>query len=156
MTQQSESLATAIKAAIYLHFAETGRSPTVDEIAQRVACDTESVLSGYRRLAKQRALVIDDRALEGDGVSIRMAMPFSGVPTQHIVESEGIRYYANCGWDALGIPAALGKSARVRSRCEQTGEALDLAVGLDGPEPSDWLFHSLVPAARWWDDIVST
>ena len=31
-----------------------------------------------------------------------------------------------------------------------------LGVGLEGPEPSDWLFHCLVPAAKWWDDIVFT
>jgi hypothetical protein len=29
-------------------------------------------------------------------------------------------------------------------------------VGLNGPAPSDWLFHCLVPAAHWWDDIVFT
>jgi hypothetical protein len=44
----------------------------------------------------------------------------------------------------------------VRSRCEQSGEPLRLAVGLEGPEASTWLFHCLVPAAKWWDDIVFT
>jgi hypothetical protein len=33
---------------------------------------------------------------------------------------------------------------------------LRLNVGLDGPEQSGWLFHSLVPAAKWWDNIVFT
>ncbi len=27
---------------------------------------------------------------------------------------------------------------------------------LVGPEPSSWLFHCLVPAAKWWDDLVFT
>ncbi len=35
-------------------------------------------------------------------------------------------------------------------------EPFDLKVGMDGPEPSDWLFHSLVPAAKWWHDIIFT
>lgn len=91
-----------------------------------------------------------------DGVSIRMANPFSGVPTDHTFESAGIRYYANCAWDALGIPAALRRGGTVRSHCANSGEPLCLEVTGDGPAPCDWLFHSLVPAARWWDDIVFT
>jgi hypothetical protein len=33
---------------------------------------------------------------------------------------------------------------------------LELRVSEQGPEPSEWLFHSVVPAAKWWDDIVFT
>jgi hypothetical protein len=44
----------------------------------------------------------------------------------------------------------------VRSRCEESLEPLQLAVRPDGPEPSPWLFHCLVPAAKWWDDLVFT
>ena len=141
----------AIKLAIYHHFAETGRRPDVDQVAARAACDADTVTDTYGRLAEQRVLV-----LENDGVSIRMASPFSGVPTQHVVESGGVRYFANCAWDALGVPAALQRPGIVRSRCEQSSDPLILGVGLEGPEPSDWLFHSLVPAAKWWDDIVFT
>lgn len=91
--------------------------------------------------------------LEEDRESFRMAPPFSGVQTQHVVESEGVQYFANCSWDALGVPAALGRQAVVYSRCEGSGELLRLEVGLDGPGPREWLFHSLVPAAKWWEDI---
>lgn len=65
-------------------------------------------------------------------------------------------YVANCAWDALGIIAALHQPGRVHSRCEQSRQPLDLAVGTDGPEPSDWLFHCAVPASQWWDDLVFT
>jgi len=140
-----------VKLAVYGHFAETGRRPAPEDIARRVGSDARSVTDAYRRLRAQRVLVIED-----DGSSIRMASPFSGVPTQHVVESGGVRYFANCAWDALGVPAALHQPATVHSRCEQSGEPLHLEVGLDGPEPSDWLFHCVVPAANWWDDIVFT
>ena len=140
-----------VKLAVYRFFAETGRRPSPAEIAARVGSDVESVLAAYARLRAQRVLV-----LEPDGASIRMAPPFSGVPTQHVVESGGVSYFANCAWDALGIPAALGAPGTVRSRCEQSGTPLELAVGRDGPQPSDWLFHCLMPASRWWDDIVFT
>ena len=140
-----------VKTAVYGHFARTGSRPSAELVAERVGSDLEGVLDAYKRLRAQRLLV-----LEADGSSIRMAPPFSGVPTQHVVEAGGIRYFANCAWDALGVPAALQTPATVHSRCEQSDEPFHLDVGLDGPEPSDWLFHCLVPAAKWWDDIVFT
>lgn len=141
---------TSVKLAVYRHFAETGQRPAPQQIAHRVGSDALGVLDAYARLAAQRLLV-----LEADGASIRMASPFSGVPTHHLVEADGVRYYANCAWDALGVVAALGRDATVHSRCEQSGEPLHLLIGADGPD-SDWLFHCLVPAAHWWDDIVFT
>jgi hypothetical protein len=140
-----------IKLAVYRHFAETGQRPTPEEIASRASSDSRTVIEAYGRLRAKRILV-----LENDGSSIRMAPPFSGVPTQHVVESNGVHYFANCAWDALGVPAALGQRAIVHSRCEQSTEPLRLEVNLDGPTPSGWLFHCLVPAVKWWDDIVFT
>lgn len=140
-----------VKLAVYQHFAQTGGRPTVADVAERVGSETKSVLDSYQRLRARRMLVLED-----DGASIRMAPPFSGVPTQHIVESGGTNYYANCAWDALGVPAALQKPATVRSRCAASGEPLTLEVTIDGPPDSDWLFHCLVPAAKWWENIVFT
>jgi hypothetical protein len=140
-----------VKLAIYQHFAETGERPRLEEIASQVDAEAKKVLEAYKHLRAQRVLV-----LEEDGALIRMAPPFSGVPTQHVVESGCVRYHANCAWDALGVVAALGAPSSIHTRCEGSGESLHLEVGLDGPEPSDWIFHSLVPAAQWWDDIVFT
>jgi len=142
---------TRVKLAIYHHFAETGRRPSPDDIASSVDTDVDQVLDAYRNLRAERVLV-----LEADGASILMAPPFSGVPTQHRVEAGGVEYYANCAWDALGIPAALQSIGTIYARCEQSGELLQLEVSLDGPEASDWYFHCLVPAAQWWQDIVFT
>jgi hypothetical protein len=147
----SEDFDLDVKVAVYRHFAATGVRPSPGETAGRVGADTPAVLEAYRRLRTQRVLV-----LEADGASIRMAPPFSGVATQHVVEAEGVSYFANCAWDALGIPAALQRPATVLSRCEQSGDPLRLEIGATGPGPSDWLFHCVVPAAQWWDDIVFT
>ncbi len=140
-----------VKLAIYNFFAETGGRPAAGVIARKLGLSRAEVIDSYVRLRAQRVLV-----LEGDGQSIRMAPPFSGVETQHVVEAGGRSYYANCAWDALGIAAALHKPATVLSRCEQSGQPLRLAIQETGTEPSDWLFHCLVPAAHWWDDIVFT
>ena len=140
-----------VKVAVYQHFAEAGRAPKPGEVADRANVDVPRVLAAYQNLRGQRLLL-----LEPDGATIRMAPPFSGVPTQHHVDVGGVDYVANCAWDALGIVAALHQPDRVRSRCEQSHEPLNLAIGPDGPEPSDWIFHCAVPASRWWDDLVFT
>ena len=140
-----------VKLAIYEHFAAVGSRPSLDDIAARVGAAVPRVREIFRRLRDQRVLV-----LEADAETIRMAPPFSGIPTQHRVTTTGVSYYANCAWDALGIPAALHQPATVHSRCEQSLLPLELAVSERGPEASDWLFHCLVPASQWWDDIVFT
>jgi alkylmercury lyase-like protein len=140
-----------VKMAVYHHFAASGVRPSATQIADGVGATVASVREAFGRLRTQRVLV-----LEADGESIRMAPPFSGVPTQHVVKADGVSYFANCAWDALGIPAALHKPATVRSRCEQSLEPLHLEVSAAGPGRSDWLFHCVVPASRWWDDIVFT
>ena len=140
-----------VKMAVYAHFAAAARRPEPEEIASVVGASVPEVLDAYSRLRAQRVLV-----LEADGASIRMAPPFSGVATQHVAVVGGKRYFANCAWDSLGIPAALGSAATVESRCEQSDDPLRLRLDRDGPEASDWLFHCAVPAAHWWDDIVLT
>jgi len=142
---------TRVKLAIYRATAETGRPPSLDEVAGELRAGVPDVEQAFGRLAKSRLLVLGP-----EGTTIRMAPPFSGVPTQHRVASGGVEYFANCAWDALGIPAALHHSAEVISRCEQSNEPLRLRVGREGPEPSTWLFHCAVPAAKWWADIVFT
>jgi hypothetical protein len=142
---------TSVKLAVYHHFAEVGRRPSPEDVADRTGSDVDDVLDAYTRLRALRVLVLD-----ADGASIVMAPPFSGVATQHVVTVGTTKYFANCAWDALGIVAALQRPGSVRSRCEQSGEPLHLEVATDGPEPSTWLFHCLVPAAHWWDDIVFT
>jgi hypothetical protein len=142
---------TQVKLAVYRHFAETGQRPAAEQVAEATGSAAADVLEAYAKLRAQRVLVLED-----DGSSIRMAPPFSGVPTQHVVLAGGRQYFANCAWDSLGVLAALHLPGEVHSRCEQSGEPLRLQVSLDGPEASPWLFHCLVPAAKWWDNIVFT
>jgi Alkylmercury lyase len=144
-------LDTEVKLAIYRAAAETGAIPTLRTVAARVGAGRDEVKDAFRRLRTRRVLF-----LEPDGETIRMAPPFSGIPTQHVAAVDGIKYHANCAWDALAIPAALHRPGLVWSECADTREPLRLQVDLDGPEPSTWLFHCLVPAAKWWDDLVYT
>jgi Alkylmercury lyase len=142
---------TSVKLAVYQHFARTGKAPSVEQIAGQLASSPDEIRRAFGRLQANRVLL-----LEADGETIRMAPPFSGVPTPHRVEVSEQSYLANCAWDALGIPAALHQEAVVHSSCGQSGAPLRLRVGLEGPEPSRWLFHCQVPAARWWVDLAFT
>jgi hypothetical protein len=140
-----------LRTAVYRHFASTGLSPTLDAMRVASGATNEQVIDAYRRLYAKRMLVP-----AGDFTFIRMAPPFSGIATQHRVTVDGTEYFANCAWDAFGIVSALGGTGDVLSRCEQTREPLVLHLTPDGPPPSRWLFHCVVPAAKWWNDIVFT
>ena len=140
-----------LKLAVYRHFAARASAPAVEDLSRLLNRPPGEILDGFQRLAAKRMLV-----LMPDGRTIRMAPPFSGIETQHRVRAQGVEYFANCAWDAFGIVAALGGAGEVVSRCEQTGEPLRLTLGEKGPEPSSWVFHTPVPAAQWWGDIVFT
>ncbi|HEY1526594.1 MAG TPA: hypothetical protein VGH51_10180 [Candidatus Angelobacter sp.] len=63
-----------VRLAVCRHFAETGVRPSCDQIAERLGIPAGEVIQAYQQLRAQRVL-----ALEEDGISIRMAPPFSGV-----------------------------------------------------------------------------
>ena len=86
-----------------------------------------------------------------------MLNPFSAVETPHRVEAAGRSWFANCAWDALGIPGALHTDGAVSSQCPDCGEPLQLEVR-DGElvRGNDVLVHFVVPARQWWDDIAFT
>jgi alkylmercury lyase-like protein len=109
------------------------------------------VVAGWRLLHDAHALV-----LEPGADAIRMANPFSAVPTPYRVQAGGRSWFANCAWDAFGIPAALGVDGRFESTCPDCGEPYAVAVHDKRTDRPDLLFHVLVPAASWWDDIGFT
>ncbi len=131
----------------YELFVQLGRAPSAEEANLAVGMD---VSEGWRRLHVQHALVLDDAG------AIRMANPFSAVSTAHRVDARGRWWYANCAWDAFGICAALDSDGRIETSCADCGEPIALDVRDGRPDDETLLFHCLVPAARWWDDIVFT
>ena len=141
----------ALRNHVYRRFVELGRAPTLAEIAAELALSLEEAEAGLRELHDAHALV-----LERDRPEIRMANPFSAVPTSHRVEAGGRSWYASCAWDAFGIPAALDTDGHVASSCPDCGEAIEIDVVARRPVPDRDVVHLLLPARRWWDDIVFT
>ena len=143
---------TAVKLNIYETLARTTQAPTIRDVAQALNAPLGDVEAAFEELHKKRLLVPEPN----DPSRIRMAPPFSGVETPFRVTIQGKVYFANCAWDALGIPAALHQDARVDASDAHTGEPITLRVEAAQPQPQSCVIHFAVPAARWWEDIIYT
>ena len=141
----------AIRNLTYRQFVEQGRAPTSAEIAATVGVDADEIHTTWQRLHAAHAIVLDTAT-----GAIRMAHPFSAVPTTFRVHAGGRSWYANCAWDAFGICAALHTDGRIETACADCGDPLLCDVRERRPDNSALLFHCLVPATAWWDDIVFT
>ena len=130
----------------YRFMVENGRAPRTDELGMR-----DEVVAGWRRLHDEHALVLNPATDE-----IRMLNPLSAVPTAYRVQAAGRWWYGNCAWDAFGICAALHADGRVETSCPDCGEPIAVEVRDGRPDDESLLFHVLVPARSWWDDIVFT
>jgi hypothetical protein len=148
----ADDLDTKVKLAIYEITAESGRVPNSSEISGKMDIDESEVLGAFGRLHAKRLILPEP----GDPTRIRMAPPFSGVPTKFPVEAKGKQYYANCVWDAYGIAAALHCDAISRASDGHTGKRLALEVKNGAPVLKPYVAHFAVPAAHWWDDLVFT
>lgn len=140
----------AVRRATYRLFAELGRAPTQAEVAARTDRTATGVSLAWRELHDEHALVLDSTG------QIRMANPFSAIPTPYTVRVQGRSWFANCAWDAFGICAALHADGDIETACADCGAALNIHVRDEQPDSPSLLFHCLVPARSWWADIVFT
>jgi hypothetical protein len=141
----------ALRNTTYALFVRDGRPPTTEDVARETGRPEHEVRAAWQRLDHEHALVLD-----AESGALRMANPFSAVPTPHRVEAAGRTWYANCAWDAFGILAALGVAGRIETACPDCDEQLAVDVREGRADDESLVFHSLVDAARWWDDIVFT
>jgi hypothetical protein len=141
----------ALRNATYTLFVRIGRAPTAAEVAAETGRAEPDVRAGWEQLDAQHALVLDATTRE-----IRMANPFSAVRTPHRVAAAGRWWYANCGWDAFGVCAALGADGLIETTCPDCGGGITVEVRDCRPDDESLVFHSLVDASHWWDDIVFT
>jgi Alkylmercury lyase len=136
---------------LYGRFVESGEAPQVADVAREFELTQEAAGATLRRLHDAHALV-----LERDALEIRMLSPFSCAPSAWRVEAAGRTWFANCAWDSFAVCAALHTDGRIESSCADCGEPLAVYVRSQKPVQNDYLFHVLVPARQWWDDIVFT
>ena len=154
----NDSLIWHVRHFVYNHFADTTHAPTIEDTAAQFKIANEEASELYKELHNRHAFFLDTQTL-----TIRMANPFSGIPTDFKVHADGKTYYANCAWDMLGIPAALHTDAVIEAVCTENNDAqavqLEIKNGNIAPAAvpgGDLLVHFPLPFARWYDDLVFT
>jgi len=146
-----DSLLWQIRHFVYNHIADTTHPPSVDITAAHFNISTEEASEYYKELHNRHALFLDLETL-----TIRMANPFSGIPTDFKVHANGKTYYANCAWDMLGIPAALHTDTVIEAVCTESNEKVQIEVRDGTITNNQLLIHFPLPFARWYDDLVFT
>lgn len=147
----TDTLLWHIRHFIYSHLVDTTLPPSVDETARHFNISIKETGALYKELADHHAIF-----LEPETLTVRMAWPFSGIPTDFKVHANGKTYFANCAWDMLGIPAALHSDALIEAVCTESIETVQLQIKNGEVSDSSLLVHFLLPFSRWYDDLVYT
>ena len=140
-----------IRRLVYDATLQTGLPPAIATLASAVPVPADLVRASLARLAGARVLVLQPTSGE-----ILMAPPFSAVPTPFLVRTPSLTAYANCGWDALGVPVMARAPAEISSACGCCGDEITLHAQPNGVTVGTAVLHFAVPARRWWDDVVFT
>jgi hypothetical protein len=135
---------------IYRHFIQRGRAPAIAEMAKALGSSVRTIRAGLQRLVQTHAFVLQDNG------ELWRAAPFSAVPTVFPVEIGKRRWWANCIWDALGIPAMLHRDARIDASCGCCNHHLPLEIVAGKLRGPNGIIHIAVPARHWYEDIVFT
>lgn len=147
MDDQRRSELLRLRRRTLAAFADLGRTPVPGDLGE-----PDEIVQGWRDLQQMGSLVLDASA-----TSIRMAHPFSGVETRYRTTSGVHTWFANCGWDAFGILGYLNADqGLVDGVCPDCGDAYTLTVEARRVDRQEMVFHCLVPAKRWFEDITFT
>ncbi|OQW35740.1 MAG: hypothetical protein A4E20_09140 [Nitrospira sp. SG-bin2] len=105
-----------------------GRAPTRQEMVTALDCvSAEEIQATLERLHELDMLCLDSGSQE-----IRLAYPFSSVPTRHLVRFPGwgdtAPVYAQCAVDALGIPFMVQEDVSIASSCAHCAESVTVKI----------------------------
>lgn len=139
-----------IREYVYRTIAATGLAPGLEPIASAVGVTPAECRAALQELADAHVLVLGD-----DSESIRFAAPFAGIETRFRVRNASGAWFAPCAWDAFGIAAALHADVSIEACCAFSGVPLECGVR-NGRSYGKAVLHMLVPAARFWENIVYT
>ncbi len=137
------SFERTLRARIYELFVDQVRIVDADALVEATGLPRATVVRSMGNLAVEHRIAIAD-----DG-RVRMAHPFSGVPTPYRARIGDRWWWANCAWDSLAILALLGDGVA------EGPNALTWSVREGRVEP-DGIVHLLVPARAFWEDVGYT
>jgi hypothetical protein len=139
-----------LRIAVYRYTIRTGNVPTVAQAAKVIGSTVRQVRSGLLRLSRTHAFM-----LQANGELWRAA-PFSAVPTAFPVSFKKRSCYANCIWDALGVPAMLGCDAQIGASCGCCNYEMPVGIRDGRLVPDHGIIHIAVAASEWYKDVVFT
>lgn len=117
----------AVRRFILTQYALLGRAPSCQEIAVALKLNPSEVLTSLKWLHE-----LDFLNLEPGSREIRLAYPFSTVPTRHVVKFldwvEAKPVYAQCAVDALGIPFMFRGDLSIASSCAHCKNPIEIEV----------------------------
>jgi DNA-binding transcriptional MocR family regulator len=140
-----------IRYLIYHFFAENCKAPSYHQVADLLKVDTDSVRSAYHRLHEHHLIFLDP----GTG-NIRMANPFSAIPTTYKVRSGAKEWWANCAWDTLGIVAALNIDAQIEAIYPDNRDLAEFHLRGDSFDGRGHVVYFPLPFRHWYDDLIYT
>jgi len=140
-----------VRNKVYELLLASGQLPSIAELSSNLSCATEEIRTSLRNLHAGKALVLMPESGE-----ILMANPWSAVPTSYAVEAGGKSWWANCAWDALAIPAAMGVRGKMITSCACCGEAMTAEVESRQLLGGEGIVHIALPAKQWWNNIFFT
>jgi hypothetical protein len=130
-----------------------GAVPTIAQVASDIGSDAPTVGASFDRMIAAHVFIPRRESSE-----IYSYNPFCVEPTDFRVRSDGREWWALCGWDALGIPAALGAAGTVETSCADCGDRIVIDVDRDGTAVSNGgaVLNIGVRAVDFWTDIHFT
>lgn len=140
-----------VRHQIYRFLADNGTAPSYQQIASVLNADPENVLAAFHKLHERHMIF-----LEPNTAAIRMANPFSAIPTRFKVTSGNKQWWANCAWDALGIAAALQMDVQINAHYPDTQETVDLQVTQGRVDGKNHVVYFPLPCRHWYDDLIFT
>jgi hypothetical protein len=140
-----------MRSFVYAYIVEHGVPPGAERAAEEFGIETGEARASYERLHERHALF-----LEAETREVRMAFPFSAIPTRFLVRVNERPYWANCAWDMLGVPAALHSDAEIEAEYAGDGSPARLSVENGRLRGDDGVVHFPLPLRRWYDDLVFT
>jgi hypothetical protein len=148
-----DDLIWKVRAFIYAWFAKNATAPEINDVAQNFGILPQLAGDILVTLHDKHALF-----LEPGTTSIRMASPFSAIPSPFKTTIQAKSYWANCAWDSLGIVAALhAPDAVIDSICTATNDLIRIEVEASQvKDTAGQVVHFLVPFRRWYENLVET
>ena len=142
-----------VRKAIAESIRRRGVIPTIARVAADIESDEAAVKASFDRMSAAHVFIARPGSSE-----IYAYDPFCAERTEFRVRADGRAWWAICGWDALGIPPALGVAGTIETACADCGERVVVDIDRDGiaTSASGAFLHVGVRAKEFWKDIYFT